>query len=358
MTVVAFRSKRPMNYEMFRPIHGRLLDDPRVKVVLYGKSAGRSDADLLDKIGALPARRRPNWLVKYTAPDVLFSADFLMATKRARMSIQIFHGVSIKNYFLNERIHHYDHVFATGPYMIRRYEERGFFEPGDPKLRHVGLPKTDRLTDGTLDRTCFLEAAGLDPALPTVLYAPSWGEVSSLDRMGEELLRALAAMPLNVLVKLHDNAYDERYSMRDWRALLNELQGPHFAAPDLFDVIPFMQASDILVTDISSVAFEWLQVDRPLVFMTFADQMRAWDGQADLDTWGRRIGAECDDVGLLPGIIDSELAHPDRLGSVRREACADIYFNVGASTDAAMTEFYELTGLERPPAVPGSAYTT
>ena len=150
MSVIAFRAKRPMNYEMFRPLHARLLADARMKIVLYGKSAGRSDAGLLDLAGALPARCRPNWLAKYTRPDVLFSADFLMATKRARTSIQIFHGVSIKNYFLNERIHDYDHVFATGPYMIRRYQEHGFFEEGDPKLLHVGLPKTDRLTDGSL----------------------------------------------------------------------------------------------------------------------------------------------------------------------------------------------------------------
>jgi CDP-glycerol glycerophosphotransferase (TagB/SpsB family) len=358
VTVVAFRAKRPMNYEMFRPIHGRLLDDPRMKVVLYGKSAGRSDASLLDMAGALPAQRRPNWMVKYTRPDVLFSADFLLATKRARTSIQIFHGVSIKNYFLNERIHDYDHVFATGPYMIRRYVERGFFEQGDPKLRHVGLPKTDRLTDGTLDRASFLEANGLDPALPTVLYAPSWGEESSLDHMGEELLRTLAGMSLNVLVKLHDNAYDPRFAERDWRALLDELSGPRFAAPGTFDVIPFMQASDLLVTDISSVAFEWLQVDRPLVFMTFADQLVRWDGKADLDTWGRRIGTECDDVTQLPGIIDRELADPGRLGDVRRAACADIYFHVGRSTDAAMTEFYGIMGLAPPTGGRGPARTT
>ena len=350
MTVVAFRAKRPMNYEMFRSIHAGLLDDPAVQVVLYGKSGGRSDAGLFEQAGALPARRRPNWMCKWTAPDVLFSADFLLATKRAKLSIQIFHGVSIKNYFLNERIHDYDLVFATGPYMIRRYVERGFFEEGDPKLRPVGLPKTDRLTDGSLDRAAFLEALGLDPARKTILYAPSWGEESSLDRMGEPLLRQLAAMPHNVLVKLHDNAYDERYAKRDWRALLDELSGPTFAAPRTFDVIPPMHAADLLVTDISSVAFEWLQVDRPLVFMVFPDQLRRWEGRADLDTWGRRIGAECEDPAALPALVEAELADPDRLGPVRREACADIYFHVGGATGAALDEFYRALGRPRPAA--------
>lgn len=348
MKVVAFRAKRPMNYEMFRSIHARLNADPRLRVVLYGKSAGRSDAGLFDQTGALPARRRPNWMVKFTAPDVLFSADFLLATQRAKLSIQIFHGVSIKNYFLNEHIHDYDLVFATGPYMIRRYVERGFFEAGDPRLRHVGLPKTDRLTDGTLDRAAFLEAEGLDPALPTVLYAPSWSEESSLDKMGEPLLRTLAGLSCNVLVKLHDNAYDPRFAQRDWRALLDELRGPRFAAPATFDVIPPMHAADLMITDISSVAFEWLQRDRPLIFMVFENQLARWEGKADLDTWGRKIGIECDDVAALPRLIESELADPMRLSPVRRAACADIYFHVGCATGAAMKEFYAALGMEAP----------
>lgn len=349
MISVAFRAKRPMNYEMFRPIHARLRGDARFDVTLYGKSAGRSDKGLLDAAGALPARRRPNWLCKFTAPDILYSADFLLATRRARMSIQIFHGVSIKNYFLSERIHDYDHVFATGPYMVRRYVERGFFAAGDARLLPVGIPKTDPLTDGSLDRAATLRSYGLDPALPTVCYAPSWGTESSLDRMGEKVLAALAALPdVNVLVKLHDNAYDPRYATNDWRAVLDRLESPRFKAPRTFDVIRPMHASDLLVTDISSVAFEWLQVDRPLVFLVFEGQLARWEGRADLETWGRKIGTECEDLDNLAEIVRTELASPGRMGDIRRAACADIYFNVGRATDAALSQTYRLLGIEPP----------
>lgn len=348
---VAFRAKRPMNYEMFRPLHARLRRDERFDVTLYGKSGGRSDTSVL--AAAMPARVRPNWMAKFAAPDVLFSSDFIVAAKRARMKVQIFHGVSIKNYFLNERIHDYDVVFATGPYMIRRYAEHGFFTPDDPKLRHVGLPKTDRLTDGTLSRDETLSGWGLDATLPTVLYAPSWGTESSLDAMGEALLEALAARsrsetdPLNVVVKLHDNAFDERYARRDWRAFLDGLIGPRFVAPKTADVVPAMHASDLMVTDISSVAFEYLQCDRPIVFMTFDGQLDRW-GAADLDTWGRRIGTECTGADALVDVIERELAAPERLGPVRREACADIYFHVGCAAKAGMRELYAELGLSAP----------
>lgn len=342
---VAFRAKRPMNYEMFRPYHERLRADGRFDVTLYGKSQGHSDLAVLE--AALPARRRPNWLAKFAAPDVIFSADFLLPTRRARHSIQIYHGVSIKNYFLSERIHDYTTVFVLGPYMLRRYVEKGFFEEGDPRLKRVGFAKTDRLTNCALDARRTRESCGLDPSLPTIVYAPSWGAESSLDQYGEALLQALHTWGGNTIVKLHDNAYDPRYARRDWRAFLDGLVGPRFAAPKSWDVIPFLQAADLLVTDISSVGFEYLQVDRPILFMSFPGQLVRWEN-ADLATWGRKTGTLVEDPAKLAAAIDRALANPREHSEIRRAACADIYFNVGRATDAGMHELYGLLGMEAP----------
>jgi len=340
---VAFRAKRPMNYEMFRPYHERLRADPRFDVTLYGKAHGKSDLKVLD--AALPARRRPNWMCKLTRPDVLFSTDFLLATQ-ARHAIQIFHGISVKGFFLNERIHDYDHVFTLGPYMARRYVEKGFFEQGDPRLVPVGFAKTDRLTNGTLDAAATRANIGLDPVLPTVVYAPSWGAESSLDKMGEDILRALHGWPGNVIVKLHDNAFDPRYARADWRGLLDQLAGPRFAAPRMWDVIPLLHAADVLITDISSVGFEFLQLDRPIVFMTFEGQMVRWEGVCDLETWGRKIGVCVDSAAALPAALDRELGDPNHMQPIRKAACADIYYNVGTATDAGMAALYKILGME------------
>lgn len=340
---MAFRAKRPMNYEMFRPYHERLRADPRFDVTLYGKSQGHSDLSVLE--AALPARLRPNWMCKFAAPDVLFSADFLLATSRAKLSVQIFHGTSVKNYELNPRVHDYDAVFAIGPYMVRRYVEKGFFEAGDPRLRSVGFAKTDRLTNGALDARRTREACGLDPSRPTVVYAPSWGAESSLDKYGEGVLEALHGWGGNTLVKLHDNAYDPRYARRDWRAFVDALAGPRFAAPRSWDVIPLLHAADLLVTDISSVGFEFLQLDRPILFMSFENQLVRWEN-ADLETWGRSTGTVVPDPERLPAALDRALASPREQSDVRRAACTDIYFNVGRATEAGMRELHALLGLE------------
>ncbi len=350
MTSIAFRAKRPMNYEIFRPVHRRLLEDPRMSIVLYGKQQGRSDSSLFDRVGALPARRRPNWMAKFSSPDVLFSADWLLATRRARATIQMFHGISGKGHNMNKRVLDYDHVFVIGPWLERRLIERGFFQAGDPRLLPVGMPKTDRLTDGSLDRAATLRAFGLDPDVPTVLYAPTWGPESSLEEMGHQVLSVLAGIDANVIVKLHDNSYDPRYAQADWSAALDGVRRPGLVTPAVSDVIPLMHAADLLVTDFSSVAFEWLHLDRPSILLTFPDQLKHRADRADVTTWRDKMARACDDVRALPELIATGLDRPDEFADVRRAALHDVYYNPGNATDAAIEQTYSILGIGAPAA--------
>ena len=141
--------------------------------------------------------------------------------------------------------------------------------PDSPAIRLVGMPKVDCLVNGSLQRDAIVRTLGLDPALPTVLYAPTWSPASSLNAMGLDLVRALLQRPINVMVKLHDRSRDlrERYSGGvDWVAALRPLmQGTRGAIAQDRDICPYLAASDLMITDHSSAGFEYLLLDRPLV---------------------------------------------------------------------------------------------
>jgi len=348
MVSVAFRAKRPMNYEVFRPLHRRLLEDERIRVVLYGKSQGASSTRLFEDVGALPGTRRPNWRAKFARPDVLISCDWLLATKHARATVQIFHGISGKGHNLNPMVRDYSHVFVIGPWLQRRLIARGLVDAGDPRLLPVGMPKTDKLTDGTLDRAATLRALGLDPSRPVVLYAPSWGGESSLEHDGERILAELGRLQAQVIVKPHDNSYDPRYAKADWRSVLARLERPGFTTPNVYDVVPPLPTDDLLVTDLSSVSLESLHVDRPAVFLTFPGQLDARAELVDVDTWRNKMGILCGEVADLGSIIAAELADPGRLAPVRRAALHDVYYNPGHATDAAMVQLYRVFELDPP----------
>ena len=132
------------------------------------------------------------------------------------------------------------------------------------------MPKVDRLVDGSLNRDIILQTLGLDPALPTVLYAPTWTPYSSLNALGEELVTALANTGVNLIVKLHDNSLDvsdvRNSGGIDWVARLSPaLQGPRGHLAKRGSIAPYLVAADLMISDHSSAAFEYLLLNRPLI---------------------------------------------------------------------------------------------
>ena len=72
--------------------------------------------------------------------------------------------------------------------------------------------------------------------------------------------------PLGIVIKPHPVIGDWRPSwMAAWRRLANRDRQVRLVSDTHADVVPYMLAADLLVTDASSVAFEYLALDRPIV---------------------------------------------------------------------------------------------
>jgi len=286
----------------------------------------------------------PHWVVRWRRFDLFVCPDIAMPARRTRRRVQVFHGVSFKGKAYSAKIHRYNHVFLIGEYMRRRFIEKGLFKEDDPALHRIGMPKTDPLLDGALDRTALLAELGLDPSRATVIYAPTWRRESSLNVEGEAVIDALAAMDLNVLVKIHDHSRDPETNRRDWGAWLDAREDARVRRVRDPDIIPFLGAADLLVTDASSVANEFALLDRPILFMDVPDLLKVYSVSADLDTWGRGIGTVVRGAGNLRAAAGRALSDPKAQSEIRRAAAADIFYNPGQATDAAVRTIYEILG--------------
>ena len=114
--------------------------------------------------------------------------------------------------------------FFVNRRRMRNFISAGAIDASSDAPRLVGMPKVDCLVDGSLQRDPILTGLNLDPARPTVLYAPTWSAASSLNLMGMELVSGLLERSWNVVVKLHDRSRDPRpfYSGGiDWAARLS-----------------------------------------------------------------------------------------------------------------------------------------
>lgn len=345
---------------MCRPILQRLHQDPRLRIYHTGTLSHTRQFDDEDRTDIQSFFRRHgidqgvvNFRVSRFMPfDLYLSPNFSrrIAPRFARVRVQIFHGVSFKNCAVNARTLAFDRLFLPGPYHRRRFIEKGLFQEGDPRLVMIGLPKLDRLVDGTLDRDRILAGMGLDPALPGVVYTPTGDPGNSLNRQGDAIIRALLDLPYNLIVKPHDHAAEDPLCSVDWRRKLAEWRHPRLHVDLGSDVVPLLAVADLLVTDASSVAFEYTLRDRPIIFMDVPEILNGPRAKKmDLKTWGRRGGDVISDPDQLRTLVPHLIEHPEEKSAIRRAIAADLFHQPGTATHRAVKKLYEDMDLEPTP---------
>jgi hypothetical protein len=230
------------------------------------------------------------------------------------------------------------------------YVAAGLVSPRRAAL--VGYPKTDCLVDGTIDGRSVRHGLGLTEETPVVMYAPTWSPHSSLHTMGEGVIAALERAGLQVIVKLHDRSYDPTPRGGggvDWAARLSRWDDhPRVKIVRDADASPYLCASDALVTCHSSVGFEYMLLDRPLVVLEAEDLVK----RAQINPRKVRLMRSAADVASradqVPALIARQLADPGRHSARRREIARELFHEAGTATGRAVAAIYELLELEAP----------
>ncbi len=198
--------------------------------------------------------------------------------------------------------------------------------------------KTDRLLNGDLDRSRLLEEFGFDGARPVLVYAPTGGDSNSLETIGEEVIRLLSRTgDYDLLIKPHDHP---KNSSINWFERLAPLENEHCRVVRGPDVIPLLYLADLLISDASSVSSEFCLVNRPIIFLDVPELIdkarRAEHSMLDLNTWGRKSGLVVERPEDIEGAVAHSLNQPHERADIRQAIAADLFYNAGAATDAAM----------------------
>ncbi|HEX7128351.1 MAG TPA: CDP-glycerol glycerophosphotransferase family protein [Thermodesulfobacteriota bacterium] len=351
---ILFDARTPMNYVMWRPVASRLAADARIEQWhMAGEEPGRPYA-LYEQVGVRHRiiSRLEAQLMRF---DLYVCADFVATwLKRRVRRVHIFHGVAGK-YGLDTpdpSIGRFDAYFFVNRDRLRRYRAAGLADRRNAYL--IGMPKVDRLVDGSLTREAARAALGLAGPRPAVLYAPTWSPQSSLARKGEALLDALGRLDADVVVKLHDRAFDPRPAYSSgvhWPARLAALEaaGRVRLVRDP-DATTALSAADCLVTDHSSIGFEYLLLDRPLVVVDEPDLLRAARVTGDHVTWLREAATTVRTAEEAAAAVRAGLADPTARRADRRRVARRLFYRPGTATDRAVAAIYRLLELAPPPA--------
>jgi glycosyltransferase involved in cell wall biosynthesis len=360
---VLFEAASPMSFGVFQPVYRRLAEDRRIE--FWFTAPGRAWAP--DAIfGAVGIRERvitPRQAA-FEKWDLCVNTDFFEMThlRRRTRRVHLFHGVAGK-YDLDAPVERAPEIASFACLMfpnedrLRRYVQAGLVPAAGPTAALVGYPKVDALVDGSLNRSAILEQFDLHGGRPVVLYAPTWSPHSSLNLMGEAVIDCLAAAGYQVIVKLHDRSYDRLPRGAggiDWAKRLARY-GSHPAVRVVrqADASRCLFAADALVTDHSSVGFEFMLLDRPIVVLDCPDLV----AHARINREKVQQLREAADVVRtsteVPDAVAAALAAPSRRSHVRRRVAETMFYRAGTATERATALLYDF--LELPAPVPQPA---
>jgi hypothetical protein len=353
---VVFDARTAMEYAMMAPVHRRLLADARVRASLMSSERPDRVAEIFRDAPREAAVLSPRTAMANRF-DAYVAADFVWATlPRGTCRVQMFHGVAGKWSQTYDRpggsMRQWDRLFFINRRRLQNYVASGAVERDSAAIRLIGMPKSDCLVDGSLSRESVLETNRMDPARTTVLYAPTWTRFSSLNAMGEEVVSGLIDAGYRVLVKLHENSLDRAFENSggvDWVARLEPiLARGHGHLIRSGDASPWLVAADVLITDHSSIGFEYLLLDRPLIRIEMPQLITS--ANIGLEYVRLIAGASTtvrDAAGVMTA-VDRAVSDPAHLSNARRALAAELFHGPGKATDRAIHELYALMELDLP----------
>jgi CDP-glycerol glycerophosphotransferase (TagB/SpsB family) len=350
---VLINARTPMNYAVIAPIHRAMRGDERVAFYLLASERPSRAKEVFQEAtdGRLitPTRAR---LMKF---DAYLAADFLWVhLPRGTCRIQMFHGVGGKYGNVYDRpdrsMREWDRFFFINRRRFRNFIDAGAIDADSPAGRLVGMPKLDCLVDGSLRRDEVLAQLGLDPEQKIVLYAPTWSPFSSLNSMGFELVRGLCAAGYTVIVKLHDRSRDPEYVHSggvNWPVRLNSILRPRGGrVAEGSDASPYLAAADVLITDHSSVGFEYLLLDRPVIRIEMPELIVATNTSSEYVALMADASTTVSTARQAIAAVERCLDHPSNLSAERRAVVNELFYKPGSATSRAVREVYDAIELD------------
>jgi len=303
---------------------------------------------------------REGWRYYYTLARAQFWVDNQglprhFTRRRETTYIQTWHGTPLKRMGFDSpaleraspatrRVHRammkrWSALLVPSEYVVETFARSYGYEG---RLVRHGLPRNDLLVRGVDEEWVLAKKRELN--LPTdqrlVLYAPTFRDrARRLEREYDlpfdiQVLSRHLGGEVFLMLRTH---YLDAYRLSDrYRPFARNLTGHH-------DVTELMLIADVLVTDYSSVMFDFANTGRPMVFYTYdyEDYVRDERGTyVDLREIapGPLVSDTESLVAALKDVDASHLAHGERYAAFRARFCE---YETGHAAEHVVREFFE-----------------
>ena len=281
------------------------------------------------------------WLIQ----DQANHTEYFPCFGHQQKTVQIWHGIPLKRLSAQKNIC-YDLLVSTTEYVTQT-SLGGLFE--HKNVIHSGYPRNDLLTPGLMDHDALLS----EPALmqwvkdkraqgrTVLVYMPTHREYDvGVDGFGFQeipldwvaLDRHCAQEGWVMLIKLHP------FVEAHYQSILAHHRLKHIRLyPAQADIYSLLAYTDALVTDYSSVYFDYLLLDKPIVFYcydfeTYTENKSGWTYEFEKFTPGPKVYAP--DTDQLIRTLDESLS-TDAWATDRQTMRKQLFGSASSKTSAS-----------------------
>ncbi|MCH7762356.1 MAG: CDP-glycerol glycerophosphotransferase family protein [Candidatus Marinimicrobia bacterium] len=246
---------KPYSFSILEPIQQLIIESNCGVVKWFSASSARNYSCPGDQL------KSDEEVLNYH-PDAVLVPGNIVPHFWPGLKVQIFHGLDeeVKGFY---NITGFFNLYCTtGPVMTEKFlkiakQKKHFL------VRETGWPKLDPVYSNKWEfcdqKEQLIKQYRLNPKLPVILYAPTFPPkyTSAPDLL--DSIQQLKSGKYNWIIKFHslmDESIQEKYK---------QLENENFRVIDELNILPIMAGSDMMITDTSSVAYEFLTYDRPLI---------------------------------------------------------------------------------------------
>ncbi len=259
--------------------------------------------------------------------------------------VHLVHSPTGISFYRKYSFDHFDTVMCSGPHQIEELRKlEGIRGSRKKNLLETGLAYMDNLKLKA-DEVVTSDDSG---KIRTILIAPTWGPNGALGRYGMKLVESLAAGGFNIIIRPHPQ------QLKSERALLEGLKKATAGIGCVrWDENPSghgsMAASDIMISDLSGVIFDYAFVyGKPVITMDYELDISGFE-QEDLKDkiWEREMSRALGGVlseGNFAGLtemIESVLSRNDLKDEIRHLRDVSL-FNFGHTGEIAAEQLIVL----------------
>jgi len=194
--------------------------------------------------------------------------------KRGSKWIDVWHAVEVKDIGREKSLADYDIGFVTSEFYKQYYSRRAKISD---KLKITGDSRTDPLVKKNWDKKELLEKMGIPLNRKNILYAPTWGHRKrkvflpwqNIEQNIEDFEEFCEENNCSFLIRMHPNWYrknpDENKKLED--AIKKSKHIFDLSTQKYTDVQHILCITDVLITDWSSIANDFILLNRPIIFI-------------------------------------------------------------------------------------------